>query len=194
VTFLDSPWWPLVGLPLLIFVLRMTDVTLGTLRIILVSRGQRAVAPLVGFLEILVWLVALSQVMRHLDSPINYVAYAGGFAMGTWAGIAIEGKLALGLVSLRIITDDDATDLTDLLREARFGVTSFAARGVKGRVRLLFTILRRRDLDHALDIVRASHPDAFVSVSDVRAVSEGYIPGVRRGLAGKLAAGARRGK
>jgi len=194
VPFLDSPWWPIVGLPLLIFVLRMTDVTLGTLRIILVSRGQRAVAPLVGFLEILVWLVALSQVMRHLDSPINYVAYAGGFAVGTWAGIAIEGKLALGLVSLRIITEDDATDLTDLLRRARFGVTSFAARGVKGRVRLLFTILRRRDLEHALDIVRASHPDAFVSVSDVRAVSEGYIPGVRRALAGKLAAGARRGK
>lgn len=193
-TFLDSPWWPLVGLPLVIFTLRMTDVTLGTLRIILVSRGQRAVAPFVGFLEILVWLVALSQVMRHLDSPINYVAYAGGFACGTWAGISIEGKLALGLVSLRIITDDDATDLTDLLREARFGVTSFAARGVKGRVRLLFTILRRRDLGRALEIVRTTHPAAFVSVSDVRSASEGYIPGVRRGLAARVAAGARPGK
>jgi len=194
VTFLDSPWWPLVGLPVVIFTLRMTDVALGTLRIILVSRGQRAVAPLVGFFEILVWLLALSQVMRHLDSPVNYVAYAAGFAFGTWAGIAIEGKLALGLVSLRIITDEDASDLTEPLREAHFGVTSFAARGVKGRVRLLFTILRRRDLDHALAIVRAAHPDAFVSVSDVRSASEGYIPGARRGLAAKVAAGARRGK
>jgi uncharacterized protein YebE (UPF0316 family) len=172
---MDNELWVLVGLPLLIFAARMTDVTLGTVRIIFVSRGMQMLAPLVGFFEILVWLVAISQVLQHLDRPLNLIAYAAGFAAGTYAGIRLEGKLGLGLLSLRVITEEDASELTEALRTARFGVTSFAARGVRGRVRLLFTILQRQDLERALDIVRQYHPRAFVSVSDVRAASEGYI-------------------
>ena len=99
-----SELWPLVGLPLLIFLARAADVTLGTVRIILISRGHSKVAPLVGFVEILIWLIALTQVMQHLDRPINYVAFAGGVAAGTWMGIYVEGKIALGLVAVRAIT------------------------------------------------------------------------------------------
>jgi len=172
---MDHELWVLVGLPLLIFAARMADVTLGTVRIIFVSRGMRKLAPLVGFFEILVWLTAISQVLQHLDRPLNVVAYAAGFATGTYCGILLEGKLGIGLQSLRVITEEDASELTEELREARFGVTSFAARGVRGRVRLLFTILQRKDLERALDIVRRHHPRAFVSVSDVRSANEGYI-------------------
>lgn len=172
--------WVLVGLPFLIFLARMTDVALGTVRIIFVSRGLRKVAPLIGFFEILVWLIAISQVLQHLDRPVNFIAYAAGFATGTYVGILLEEKLGIGLLALRVITEEDASELTDELREARFGVTSFAARGVQGRVRLLFTILQRKDLDRAMEIVRRCNPQAFVSVSDVRAASEGYIAPRRR--------------
>lgn len=162
--------------PLLIFVARLGDVSLATIRIILISRGFKHVAPFVGFFEVLIWLLALSQVVRHLDRPVNYVAYAGGFSCGTWLGMWLEGKIALGLVAVRIITPEDASDLIAELRDARFGVTSFAARGVAGRVRLLFTVVPRKLLGRVLDITRRLHPEAFVSTSDVRSVSEGYFP------------------
>lgn len=193
---MDNQLWVLVGLPLLIFTARLTDVTLGTVRIIFVSRGLRKVAPLVGFFEILVWLVAISQVLQHLDKPLNLVAYAAGFATGTYCGILLEGKLGLGLLALRVITEEDASELTEELRGARFGVTSFAARGVRGRVRLLFTILQRSDLERALEIVRRRHPRAFVSVSDVRAASEGFIAERRPmlGLPSAIGRGVRKGK
>jgi uncharacterized protein YebE (UPF0316 family) len=172
----SSELWPLVGIPLLIFFARTTDVALGTVRIILVSRGQRKVAPLVGFFEILVWLVALSQVLSHLDRPINYVAFAAGFASGTYAGMWVEEKLALGLVAVRVIATSDASGLIAAFKEARFGVTSVAARGVQGRVRLIYSILRRKDMPRALEMIRAVQPKAFISVSDVRTTSEGFLP------------------
>ena len=178
--------WPLVGIPALIFLARMTDVTLGTLRIIFVSRGLYRLAPLVGFVEVLVWLVAITQVLKHLDHPLNYLAYAAGFATGTWAGIHIESRLGIGLLALRVITDEDASELTDELRTARFGVTTVAARGIRGRVRLLFTILQRKDVARAMEIVRRRHPAAFVSVSDVREASEGFIAPRRTLLPGRL--------
>lgn len=183
----ESTLWPLVGVPLLIFAARLVDVSLGTVRIILVARGHRKVAPLVGFVEILAWLVALSQVMQHLDRPINYLAFAGGFAAGTYVGMWVEGRLALGLVAMRIIATDDASELIEALRRAHVGVTSVAARGIKGRVRLVFTVIRRKELRRVQELVRELQPKAFVSVSDVRSASEGYLPGER--LAGRSRAG-----
>ena len=167
--------WPLFGVPALIFFARVFDVSLATLRIALISRGQRRLAPLIGFLEILVWLVALGQVVQHLDRPINYLAYAGGYATGTWFGLMLDEKLALGLLGVRVITGKDAKGLIKRLGEQRFGVTSVAARGLAGRVRLIFTVVRRRDLRRLLDLVRRESPEAFVSVTDVRLASEGYF-------------------
>lgn len=175
-----SPDAALVFIPLLIFCARMMDVSLSTIRIILVSRGLRRVAPFIGFFEALIWLFAISQVMQHLDRWINYVAYAGGFAAGTWMGIFLEGRIALGLLAVRIITPDDATDLIQRMRDEHFGVTDFAARGIKGNVRLIFTIIQRRDYARLSRLIAETHPKAFISTSDVRSVREGFIP--RRGL------------
>lgn len=172
---LDLPY-PQVTLPLFIFAARLGDVTLATLRIILISRGFRRVAPFVGFFEVLIWLIAISQVMQHLDHWYNYVAYAGGFAAGTWVGISLESRLALGLIAVRVITQEDAGDLIETLRDARFGVTDFAARGIRGNVRLILTVIQRKDLQRVLTLIRETHPKAFISTSDVRSVSEGFIP------------------
>lgn len=168
--------WSLIGIPLLIFCARLVDVSLSTLRILLLSRGMRKVAPFVGFFEVLVWLFAISQAMKHLDHWYSYVAYAAGFASGTWLGFFFENRLALGLQSVQIITSEDATDLIESLRAARFGVTDFAARGIRGNVRLILTVIKRKDLGKALDTVRAAHPTAFISIQDVRSVQEGFFP------------------
>ena len=168
--------WPLVGIPLLIFFARVLDVSLGTVRIILISRGIRRLAPIAGFFEILVWLFALGQVVQHLDRPANYLAYAGGFAVGTWVGILVEERLALGLLAVSIVTRQDAKDLILSLKEQNFGVTSFAARGLAGRVRFLLTIIRKRDLRRLERVIQENHRDAFISVSDVRLARQGYVP------------------
>ena len=170
-----SPETALIVVPLLIFFARMTDVSLSTLRIILVSRGMRKVAPFIGFVEAMIWLFAISQVMQHLDRWINYVAYGAGFSAGTWMGMWIEGRLALGLLAVRIITQEDATDLITRLRADRFGVTDFAARGISGNVRLIMTIIQRKEYPRLAEIIRETHPRAFISTSDVRSVSEGFF-------------------
>lgn len=174
-TAAGTPWFPL-----LIFCARLADVSLGTLRIILISRGNRPWATITGFFESAVWLLAISQVFAHLDRPTSFLAYAGGFAAGTWLGVTIEKKMALGLVSVRIITREDATRLAEELRQERFGVTMLGARGLHGRVRLIFCIVKRREMDRLLEVVRRIDPKAFVSVSDVRTAEEGFLPGASR--------------
>lgn len=156
--------------------------SLGTFRIILISRGMSRWAAATGFFESLIWLLALSQVFQHLDRPINYIAYAGGYGTGTGLGVLLERRIALGLVAVRIITKEDATGLIEALREQSFGVTRVAARGLQGRVRLIFTIAKRKHLGRLLEIVRQQHPKAFISVSDVRAAEEGFLPSPRRSI------------
>lgn len=167
--------WPLLGTALFIFLARVIDVALGTVRIALVSRGMRRVAPLVGFLEILFWLLAMGQVIQNLKEPMHYIAFAAGFATGTWLGMYIEERLALGLYAVRIITDDDVEELISLLASANIGLTTFAARGIRGQVRLILSVIRRKDLGRVLKTVRQVDPMAFVSVSDVRLAHEGFL-------------------
>lgn len=162
--------------PLLIFLARLIDVSIGTMRIIFISRGHRALAPMLGFVEVLVWLLAIRQVFTQLDNPAAFVAYAGGFAAGNYLGLIIESKVAIGLLAVRIITAEDSRDLISQLNSRDFGVTSMAARGVTGDVQLIFTIVPRRQLERVTDIVRSLHPRAFISVSDVKSVSEGVFP------------------
>lgn len=161
-----------VVLPLMIFCARLTDVTLGTLRIVFVARGRKKIAPLLGFVEVLIWLAAIGQVMQNLNNVACYLAWAGGFAMGNLLGIIIEERLALGLQVVRIITAGPPAILAQTLHAAGFGVTRVDAHGIEGRVDLVFTIIRRKDLNALRAIVRANDPKAFYSVEDVRAASD----------------------
>ena len=102
-------WFTFVILPFLIFIARITDVSLGTLRIIFVSKGYKIIAPLIGFIEILIWIVAISKIIQNIDNWICYIAYAGGFAVGNYVGMRLEEKLAIGFELVRVITQKDAS-------------------------------------------------------------------------------------
>ena len=169
----------LIIIPLLIFVARIFDVTLGTIRIILVSRGVKIPAALLGFFEVLIWLIAIGRVMQNLNNVSNYIAYAGGFAMGNFVGIYIENKLAMGLLSIRVVTAKDAAALIDYLKAEDLGATSVAARGVGGEVRIVFTIIRRKELQDTLEIIRKFNPGAFIAIEDVRSISSDMLPSTR---------------
>jgi uncharacterized protein YebE (UPF0316 family) len=165
-----------VILALLIFTARICDVTLGTMRIAFIARGHKMLAPVVGFFEVLIWLIALRQIMQNLTNAAYYVSYAGGFAAGTFVGLWVEERMAIGSRIIRVITRQDATDLIESLRDAGYGVTSIDASGVDGRVHLLFSVLKRQDLERFIGIVEKHTPRAFYSIEDVRFVSEGVFP------------------
>lgn len=164
-----------VILPVLIFLARIMDVSIGTLRLIFVARGFKFYAPLLGFFEVIIWLLAIGQIMQHLDNFMAFIAYGLGFAMGNYVGIMLEERLSLGSVVLRIIPKKDTTELIEYLRESDFGVSSIDIEGKSGQRKMIFMILKRKDLKDALKIINAYNPNAFYSVEDVRTVREGYF-------------------
>ncbi len=166
-----------VVLPILIFLAGLVYVSLGTLRIIFVARGRRFLSPLLGFFEVAVWLIAISQVIGSVSNVAAYIAYAAGFAVGNYVGILLEEKMALGVLVVRIIVTSSDDILRSRLTEAGFGVTSVDGKGSKGDVKLIFTIVRRKDLEQVTKIIEESHSNAFYSVEDARSVTEGIFPG-----------------
>src|SRR5512143_3533235 len=116
-------WYTWVLLPLLIFASRIADVTLGTLRIIFTSRGQRKLAPVLGFVEVFIWIVIVSQVISNIQSFTAYIGYAAGFAAGTFVGMYVEDRMAMGTLVLRVILAEGGDALAKALRAAGFGVT-----------------------------------------------------------------------
>jgi uncharacterized protein YebE (UPF0316 family) len=179
--FLGSEVYAWIVLPLLIFMARIIDVSLGTLRVMYVSKGLRFLAPVLGFFEVLIWLLAIGQIMQNLTNFVCYVAYASGFAAGTFVGIYLENKLSIGMVIIRVITKKDCSELLDFLKSENFGVTTIDGRGATGSVKVIFTLIKRQDLRKALVIIKGFSPQAFYSVEDVRSVSEGIFPMRRRG-------------
>ncbi|MEJ2248586.1 MAG: DUF5698 domain-containing protein [Candidatus Lokiarchaeota archaeon] len=166
----------LIILPILIFIARLGDVTLGTLRIIFISQGKRKLAPLAGFFEVLIWLIAMGQIFSNLTNIIYYLAYAGGFALGNYVGLIIENKLSLGLLSLHLITKEDPQGLTKELKAQGYGLTTLTAEGLKGKVKLLVMIIKRKNLNKIYEIIRKFHPNAFISIEQVKYVKEGNFP------------------
>jgi len=168
-----------VILPLLIFSARICDVSLGTLRVIFISRGFKKIAPFIGFFEVIIWLVAIGQVMQNIGNFASYIAYGGGFATGTYVGMAVEERLSLGNVVIRVITQKDAAPLEQALREMDLGVTATDAEGATGPVRILLSVCRRQDLPQVLSCINQYQPGAFFTVEEVKMVKEGIFPSGR---------------
>lgn len=178
--FFHSEVLKLFILPFAIFTARICDVSLDTLRIIYVSRGLKFLAALIGFFEVLIWLIAISQIINNLTNPVLYIAYASGFAMGNYIGITIEGKMAIGTVVIRIITQKDASQLIEVLKAEGYGVTHTDAQGALGPVKIIFTIVKRKDISPILEIIRRFNPLAFYTIEDIRSVRQGVFPVVKK--------------
>ena len=163
-------------LPFLIFLARVVDVTMGTIRVIFVSRGLKYLAPVVGFFEILIWLLAIGQIMKNLSNPVCYIAYAGGFAAGNYIGIAIAEKLSLGVVLIRVVTAKDALPLVERLKEQNYGVTSVDGHGTSGQVKVVFTVVKRREVPNIVELIKTFNPHAFYSIEEVGFVQKGIFP------------------
>jgi uncharacterized protein YebE (UPF0316 family) len=190
---LNSELFAWVVLPVLIFIARVSDVSLGTVRVIFIARGLKYLAPIVGFFEILIWLMAIGQIMQNLSNPFCYIAYAGGFATGNYVGMWIAEKLSLGVVLIRVITSKDASELLEYLKSAEYGVTSVDAEGSAGKVQVVFTIIRRREVATVVNLIKQFNPKAFYTIEEVGFVEEGIFP-TRKNWLGNVFRSWRKGK
>jgi uncharacterized protein YebE (UPF0316 family) len=173
--FFDTFWWAWLVLPLLIFFSRILDQSIGTLRLIFVSKGFRHIGPFLGFFEVIIWLLAITQVLKHLTNPLCYIAYGAGFAMGNYVGIRLEEMISIGNVLIRIIPRKDTSELIARLRDEGFGVTAADAEGVKGPVKIILTIIKRKDAPRVIDIINAYNPQSFYTIEEIKAVKDGYF-------------------
>ena len=174
--FVDSNLFSWVIMPFLIFLARICDVSIGTVRLMLQSKGKIYLAPLLGFFEMLVWLLAVRQVVLNLANWVCMLAFAAGFATGNFVGLLIEEKLAMGMQVIRIITQKDSAELINSLKNQGYGVTVLDATGAKGRVNVILTIIKRSDKHRVIEIIKQFNPKAFYSIEDVRSVAEGVFP------------------
>ncbi len=169
-------WYAWVVLPLIICLARVADVSFGTVRIILVSKGYKLWAPVIGFFEILIWVTVIGRIFKDVNHPIYYIAYAGGFAIGNYVGMFIASKMSLGEVIIRVITKVPATELIEKLRDFGFNITSIPAEGPSGPVHLIFTIVPRKQLKNVVAQIKHYNPNALYSVEEVFFVNEGEFP------------------
>jgi uncharacterized protein YebE (UPF0316 family) len=170
-------------LPLLIFLARICDVSINTIRIIYMLGGRRLTATLLGFFEAFIWLLVIREIFKHLDNWLCYVAYPAGFACGIFVGMIIEEKIAYGKVIVRIITRKDVTQLIQYLNTQHFRFTKVNAEGPNGQETLVFTVLDRERLDDLLNKLKELIPTAFYTIEKVKTAAEsGALPEERSGL------------
>lgn len=174
-SFLDSDFFSYFILPVLIFLARICDVSIGTMRIIFVSKGRKNIAPVLGFFEVLIWITAISKIMQNLDHYVNYVAYAAGFATGNLVGMIIEEKLAMGILMIRIFASERGQELVSLLNGKGYGATVIEAHGAREKVNLIYTIVQRNEIDNVLGMINKFNPKAFYTIEDIKSVSQGIF-------------------
>jgi uncharacterized protein YebE (UPF0316 family) len=175
-TFYDSNLFTYFLLPFLIFISRIVDVTIGTIRIVMVSKGHKTWAPILGFFEVFIWLVAITRIIQNLDNWLCYFAYAGGFATGNYIGLLIEERMAIGIVKIQIITIKDARNLITNLKSAGYGITHHEAHGANEDVSIIYSIINRNEIHKVEEIVKSTNPKAFYSIEDVKSVSHSIFP------------------
>jgi len=157
-----------------IFVLRVLNIAIDTLRFMLTMRGKRGISWILGFIESVLFVVVIGSVINDLNNILNIIGYSAGFATGTVVGMAIEKRLAIGYVHLNIISRQKGANLADTLRNANYAVTEIPALGKDGAVSLLDCSIRRKDMKDIEQLILEADPDAFITVEDITPIKHGY--------------------
>lgn len=166
--------------PLLIFGLRVVDVSMSTVRILLAVRGYKVAVPIIGFFEVLIWVFAVGNAIRFLDSGWHLLGYASGFATGNVIGLLIEERLAIGFATIRVVSTHAGVEMADALRTIGFGVTEFSGQGRDGRVEIVHTVCMRRDVERVVDEIERWDRQAFITVEEPRDIRWGWMQTIPR--------------
>lgn len=158
-----------------IFMLRVTDMTCDTIRVLFVVRGRKKTAWVLGFMQSAIFVLAISSVLTHVNNPLTILGYAAGFATGNVVGMLIEERLAVGHIQITIISSHRGAVIAEQLRHAGYAVTEIPARGKDGTVELLHCSVLRKQLDHLETVILENDPEAFITAEDVRPVRRGFF-------------------
>jgi len=146
------------------------------MRIIFLSRGKKLLAPMLGFVEVFIWITVVSQIVGGVHNYVAYFAYAAGFAVGNFVGMSIEEKLAIGTLVVRAFLSKDGKPLIERLHSEGYGVTHVDGYGANGPVQVVYTIVMRKELPDVVNIIQEVHPKAFFTVEELRSVQQGVFP------------------
>lgn len=171
--FIDlHPWL----LPFVIFAGRIVDVSLGTLRIIFVSKGEKYLAALIGFFEVFVWIVVISEIFTGASDMLLYMSYAGGYAAGNFVGILIEQRIAFGILLCRVYTKKNGKMLVAILNSENYGATLIRGSGSLGEIDIIETVVSRKKLKKVDKIFTEFDPGVFYVTEDIRTRQRGIFP------------------
>jgi uncharacterized protein YebE (UPF0316 family) len=160
---------------LAIFVLRIVDVSCDTMRVIFAIRGKRGIAALLGFVQALVWIFAVGNAVKHLDSILHVFGYAGGYALGTFVGVTIERTIAYGVATVRVVSKHSGVEIAEALRNAGYAVTEFPGFGRDGSVEILNSVVQRSHIDDVLGLIDNWDKAAFVTVEEPKVLRGGSV-------------------
>ena len=158
----------------MIFSLRVIELSLDTIRVLMVMRGRKGPAWLLGFFQATIFVFAIGYVLSGLDNPINMLGYAAGFATGTVVGMYIEERLAIGHIQMSIVSPRRGSAIAEKMRAERFAVTEIPAKGKDGMVTMLSCSVLRRNVDKVRQIVNQADSTAFITAEEVRPVRRGF--------------------
>jgi uncharacterized protein YebE (UPF0316 family) len=172
----DFDMYTYVVIPLLIMFARICDVSIGTLRVMFVSKGYRKLAAFLGFLEVMIWVLVGRQVLVKSTAMIHFVAYAVGFGIGNYIGLVIEDMMSLGIVLVMTVLHKSNPDLLNFLKEHDIGFTVVEGEGVQENVEIVFSVVQRENLSKVVQAIKLFSPKAFYSIEDIRAANAGIFP------------------
>lgn len=158
----------------MIFSLRVIELSLDTIRVLMVMRGRKGPAWLLGFFQATIFVFAISYVLSGLDNPINMLGYAAGFATGTVVGMYIEERLAIGHIQMSIISPRRGSAIAEKMRAEGYAVTEIPAKGKDGMVTMLSCSVLRRNVGKVRQIVNQADSTAFITAEEVRPVRRGF--------------------
>jgi len=177
---IDSPVFCWIILPLLIFLARICDQTIGTLRLIFLSKGFKNIAPFLAFFESMIWLIAISQILQHLDNVATFLAYGLGYATGNYVGMVVEERLSIGSVIIRIFSKERIPEFVDVLQKNNYGYTIINAEGSTGELKIIFSIINRKYLPHLIEQINTIDNNTFYTIEEVKSVKRGIFKTSKR--------------
>jgi uncharacterized protein YebE (UPF0316 family) len=160
---------------LFIFGARIIDVSLGTIRMLMLMRGKKYHAAFIGFFEVIVFIKVLGMVVNQLDNPVYLIMYGLGFAAGNIVGGILEERLAVGFLTLHIISKNKSKQLTEVLRGNGYGVTVIDSHGWEGERDILNLQIKRKDVRDVQRLISTTDSNAYVTIYDTREALGGYF-------------------
>ena len=171
-----------LAVALAIFLLRVLGNAITTFRLIMLARGKELITAILGFFESLVFAVALGAVVTNLDSIINLIAYAGGYAVGSSVGMWMERRMTLGYVSIHVVSRNDGHKVANAIRDAGYGATEIIGHGADSDVLVIESVIERHNMEECINVIQGVDDDAFITTQTLQSTRRGYVPAVRPGL------------